>query len=321
MNSDPMHKTILAFGELLWDLLPSGAVLGGAPANFAFRMHSLGDRCILVSRLGRDTLGQAAISRLTELRMETQCIQWDTAYPTGTVQVSLSPTGNPDFQIVRDAAYDHIESVPQLLNFAAQAHCLCFGTLAQRASATRQTLQDLLQAAPQALKLLDLNLRKDCYSAETIVYSLQQADILKLNEQEAFYLASLFQIPPAPLDHFGAAAIQKWGLSHCLITLGERGAFAITAKGDRAYSPGYTVALRDTCGSGDACTAGFLHALLQGKPLAECVHLGNALGAIVATQDGATEPIAPGQLNEFESGSHERVIEPSLVAWITATDG
>jgi fructokinase len=310
-----MHKSVLAFGELLWDMLPSGQVLGGAPANFAYRINSLGERGLTISRIGSDALGQAALDQLIRLGMDTSYVQRDLRYPTGTVRVTIDPKGNPDFFIVPGVAYDWIDMNDALARAAGEADCVCFGTLVQRSSRSRETLHCVLNSASRAIKLLDINLRKDCYTTESIAQSLARADILKLNEQEAEYLADLFQLPIAPLDRFADQTLRRWDLSHCLITLGERGAFVASSSGEKAYSPGYRVALADTCGSGDACSAGFLQGLLQGAHLAECLSSGNALGALVATQQGATQPIRVDELKGFLANPPERIVDPALRLW------
>ena len=310
------QKTVLAFGELLWDLLPSGAVLGGAPANFAYRINALGDRGVVVTRLGRDALGQSAFDQLSRLGMDTGYIQWDDQLPTGTVRVQIDARGNPDFFIVPDVAYDRIAWSDGLREFAARADCICFGTLVQRAPESRHTLNQLLLSAPNALKLLDLNLRKHCYSTATITESLEHADILKLNEDEVKHLAGLFDMPAEALADFAQAAVEKWNLSHCLISLGERGAFAASRDGEKLYSSGYRVPLTDTCGSGDACSAGFLHGLIHGEPTARCLETGNALGAFVATQQGATQPISRAQLDAFLEEKSRRLVDFALQHWM-----
>jgi fructokinase len=294
-----MKKHILAFGEILWDLLPNGAVLGGAPFNFAYRVNSLGDRAIMVSRLGCDELGQRAWDQATAAGIETTFIQRDNRHPTGIVNVRVDAQGNPDFTIVPKVAYDFIELSDALLVEAARADCLCFGTLIQRHTVSRNTLAVLLDALPETRKLLDINLRKDCHSPQTIQTSLEAADILKLNEDEVCYLAGLFATPAEPLPDFCQRMMERWQLSHCVVTLGDRGAFAASNEGERVYVPGYEVKVQDTCGAGDAFTAGFIHGLLRGQFLAECCRLGNALGALVATQSGATVPVPRQQLKDF----------------------
>lgn len=309
-----MQKTVLAFGELLWDLLPSGAVLGGAPANFAYRINALGERAIIVSRLGRDALGKSAFAHLEALGMETGYLQWDDTFPTGTVQVQVDGKGNPDFYIVPDVAYDQIESSDALLALAGQVDCICFGTLAQRTDRSYQTLRTVLSHAANALKLLDLNLRKQCYSTATITESLKQADILKLNEDEMNHLAELFELPGESVAEFAKAAVGKWALSFCLITLGQWGAFVASNRDEAIYSPGYEVELVDTCGSGDAVSAGFLYNVLQGESTGRCLEAGNVLGAIVATQRGATQPISTADLEAFLQRKTRRHVDPRIKA-------
>lgn len=307
-----MRNTIVAFGETLWDLLPAGAVLGGAPSNFAYRVNALGDRGLLVTRLGRDELGQKAGAQLGQLGMETGFVQWDEDRPTGTVHVTLDARGSPDFSIVSNVAYDFIELTSELLALAAAADCFCFGTLIQRSPDNRRTLRQLLGAATGALKLLDINLRKNCYSEKTIRESLERADLLKLNEDEARYLGSLFQMPAEPLASFCDAMIDRWQLQCCLVTLGEGGAFAASTAGTKVYSPGFQIHPVDTCGSGDAFTAGFTHKFLRRQPLEDCCEFGNALGALVAMQSGATSPVSTEEIQQFLKQKRGRVIAPSL---------
>ena len=213
-------------------------------------------------------------------------------HSTGTVTVAVDPRGTPDFTILPDVAYDFIETTPELHAAAVAADAVYFGTLAQRAPTSRETLARLLDAAPNALKILDLNLRKDCHSNETIQGSLERANLLKLNEDEAGVLARQFRFPDPFIPAFCDFILHRFPLSHVVVTLGERGAFAASKEGERVYVPGRRVSnLVDTCGSGDAFTAGFVHELLGGKPLPDCLGRGNILGALVTGQPGATTPM------------------------------
>lgn len=306
-------KTILAFGETLWDLFPTGAKLGGAPFNFVCRADSLGDRGLIATRLGRDDLGARALTEIESLGMATTLVQRDGERPTGTVPVTVNEKGNPDFTITPYVAYDFIEATDALLEAAAGADCVCFGTLVQRAPVSRATLGRVLDAAKGALKLLDINLRRDCYTEDTIKASLERADVLKLNDDEARHLSATFGLGEPGVPDFAAEALRRWPLSHCVVTLGERGAFAASAAGS-AYVPGYRADLVDTCGSGDAFTAGFIHSLLEGRALEECCRLGNALGAMVASQAGGTGPIAPAEVETFMTSGRERITDPALDA-------
>jgi fructokinase len=310
-----MQKTLVAFGELLWDLLPSGRALGGAPGNFAYRVNSLGDNGILISRVGSDPLGQDALQKIQELGMDSRYIQTDEQAQTGTVHVRVDQSGSPDFTITPEVAYDNIELSGELMSLVSPADCLCYGTLAQRAPKSRATLRALIDAAPDPVKLLDLNLRKDCHSLDTIHEALRRADIVKLNEQEANYLAGQFQVVSFGLPELAEEILVRWELSHCLITLGERGAYVATRAGQKVYSPGFKVNLVDTCGAGDAFTAGFTHQLLRGEPLPECLRVGNALGALVASQAGATEPISRMQIDDFLSSRPEQIYDEALRGW------
>ncbi|MGC9326609.1 MAG: carbohydrate kinase family protein [Candidatus Hinthialibacter sp.] len=304
-------KIILSFGEILWDLLPAGPVLGGAPFNFAYRVHTFKHQSIMISRLCKDEYGRQAWDQILELGMDNRFVQQDEKTPTGTVQIRLDENNQPDYTIVPDVAYDFIECTDEILECASQSHCICYGTLAQRSKTSRETLEEILAHAPNALKLLDINLRKNCYTTETITHSLQQADFLKLNEDEASYLSGLFGLPPA-LPEFCAAMIERWSLSHCIATLGEQGVFARSFDGSEVYAPGFAVQLVDPCGSGDAFTAGFIDRYFRGKDLAECCAFGNALGALVATKPGATAPISAQEVHHFLESAPTSIEAPSL---------
>ena len=305
-----MRKTILAFGETLWDMLPTGAKLGGAPFNFVYRVNSLGDRGIMVSRLGRDGLGQEAMENIRSLGMSTDYIQRDETRPTGSVEVSFDEKNNPDYVIIPEVAYDYIETTDALLSVAAEADCFCFGTLIQRSNKSRQTLYRMLDAADRAVKLLDINLRRNCFSIDTVTASLKAANILKLNDAEAIQLAQMLEIPDEGVNMISQRLIEQYALDCCVVTLGNRGAFATTAGGEKSYVPGYEVSLADSLGSGDAFTAGFINKYIRGEQLADCCRYGNALGAIVATQEGATSPIGKKDISDFLTSERNRICDP-----------
>lgn len=164
----------------------------------------------------------------------------------------------------------------------------------------------------RAVKILDINLRKDCYSPETIEGSLARADILKLNDQEARPRADFFGLPGDSLEGIAEGLLGRGRLSHVVVTLGARGVLAVSSRGERVYEPGYEVEVVDTCGSGDAFAAGFFHRLLEGGSLREACRLGNALGAMVAARAGATAPIAPAEIEAFGRSVRRRVVDSSL---------
>ena len=307
-----MNSTILSFGEALWDLLPTGPALGGAPLNFAYRLNSLGHRSIIVSRLGKDEFGQKARKQIVSLGMEDTYLQWDETYPTGTVEIYFDKDKNPDYTIIENVAYDYIEFNADLENIIESADCICFGTLAQRNIVSRRTIQSLLSKFSGKFKLLDINLRKKCYTGETLESSLEQATILKLNEEELAVLVDLLGLQGASAPDQAEHLLKHAGLEYCVVTLGDRGALALSQRGEIIYRPGYQVSLIDPCGSGDGFAAGFIHALHHGESLKHACRLGNALGAMVAQQEGATQPISYKEALAFMETGHTGVIDHRL---------
>jgi len=294
--------TVVSYGEALWDLLPTGAVLGGAPLNFAYRINSLGNRGVIISRLGRDELGQRALKQIAVLGMERSFIQADEKHPTGRVEICFDDSKNPDYTIIEDVAYDHIELQDRLLNLISQSDCLCFGTLAQRSPTSRKTLWRLLDEFSGSFAFLDINLRRNCYSEETICHSLNEANVVKLNEEELNVLAEIYGLGGKSLPEIVQSLVKKATLKYCVVSLGHQGAFAASNDGEMVYAPGFQVDLADPCGAGDAFSAGFIHSLLNEEPLQDACRFGNALGALVARQQGATQPITHQEIKDFVAG-------------------
>lgn len=303
---------ILAYGEILWDMLPTGPQLGGAPFNFAFRMASLGYHVTVVSRLGQDELGRLALSRIRELGLDPSYIQIDPEMPTGTVRVDVDKDGAPKFEIARGTAYDRLELTAELLSLAAQADCICFGTLIQRSLEPRFTLYALLDSAAGAIKLCDINLRQGCYTEETVRESIRRATILKLSEDEVNIVAQALDLDAKPLDRFCEQLLSDTRLAVVVITLADRGALAMSANGTLHYEPGWRVNVVDTCGSGDAFAAGFIHALLSDEKLDRACAVANAFGALVAETPGGTSPIEVSKIEELLRSQRERIIDEAL---------
>lgn len=293
------RKTVLAFGEALWDLLPTGPVLGGAPLNFAYRVNTMGERALIVSRVGTDELGARALTAMESLGLDLRWITRDAEHPTGTVEVTLDERRNPDYHIVENVAYDYVPNGEELLELASGSDCICFGTLAQRMERSRRTLQAMLERFSGTYRLLDINLRKNCWTPASVGASLQRADILKLNAEEVPDVAAAVGISAATVTEFAAAVVARAGLRYCVVTLGEKGAVAQSAQGELVVEPAYHVEMTDPLGAGDAFTAGFVVSLLRGTGLREAVRLGNAMGAKVATQQGATVPFTMEDIDEF----------------------
>jgi fructokinase len=306
---------IAAFGEVLWDLLPDASVLGGAPFNFTYRINSLDNEGVMISAIGKDTLGEKAVKTISELQISDRYIQINPEYPTGTVNVFFDEFKNPDYEIIKDVAYDFVTFNENLEELILQVDCICFGTLAQRNSISKQTLHKLLMHFKGKYRFYDLNLRKDCYSTENIISSLNNADILKLNKQEANKLNDLLQLNKNGLVEICGELINSYQLQYCVITLEEYGSLAVSESGEVVYNPGFKVNLTDPLGAGDAFSAGFVDALLRGKSLKEASESGNRLGALVATKTGATQKITQDELNNI-AVKNNRIFDQSFSKYV-----
>jgi fructokinase len=283
------HK-ILAVGEVLWDLLPSGKQLGGAPANFTYHCRSLGADARLVTRVGDDELGREVLDRFRLLGLPTEPVQVDPALPTGTVAVTLALDGQPRFEIREDVAWDRIAADDPALASAAGADAICFGSLAQRSGSARGAIRTLVAAArPGAIRLFDVNLRPPYIDRGVIEESLTLANALKLNDQELPELAAMFGLPAGVRESMSELA-GRFGLSLMALTRGAGGGLLLA---DGAWSdlPGRPVAVCDTIGAGDSFTAALVVGRLSGLPLDEINRHANEVAAFVCSRPGGTPPL------------------------------
>jgi fructokinase len=294
-----LEKQVLALGELLWDVLPNEKLLGGAPANFCYRLRQLGVPARLVSRVGADALGDELLSELNDRSFDLSLVQTDPGIPTGTVDVVLTADGNPSFTINTGVAYDYLEATPELLDAAANSRLICFGTLVQRSPKTRETIYKVLEAGAAATKFLDINLRRDCFSAETVNESLKRTDILKLNQSEVKVVGELLGLSANTPSEMAKIVMDKFSIRTVLVTLGEQGVQAFDQTGAEYKVPGMSVQVVDTIGSGDSFSAGFVYKYLQGASLAECCKFGNQMGAMNATRKGGMPNISMSEVEQF----------------------
>ena len=293
--------SIIAFGEILWDILPDGPVLGGAPFNFTNRVNELGNSGILISRVGADRYGKEALDAMEKLNLDATYIQHDPDHPTGTVQVALDEGHNPDYEIIKDVAYDYVTIEERQEVLVGEADCLCFGSLAQRSKTSRDTLYKLMNAFNGKYIIYDINLRKDSFDDKIIQRSLDHANVLKLNQDELEYLNKHFSLNAAKLPDMASAIRDRFALEYCVVTLGDEGVFLVSSQDEKVYVPSYQVEVIEPIGAGDAFTAGFVHSLLHGQSLADCCKFGNLIGAIVAGQRGATQSISNALIGEFQA--------------------
>jgi fructokinase len=279
---------VVGLGELLWDLLPAGKQLGGAPANFAYITSLLGDEGIPASRLGQDALGEEAILRLRELNLPTAFIQEDADHPTGTVQVEVDAKGQPRFEISESAAWDFLDWTPQWQTLAEQADAVCFGSLAQRSERSRATVRNfVLASGPNTVRIFDLNLRQNFYTAAILAESMQLATLIKLNHEELPRIMRLFELEHHREEDSARRLLSLHDLKLVCVTRGNGGSLLISAAECNEHS-GFSVKVADTVGAGDAFTAALVHGYLRATPLAQINENANRVGAWVASRSGAT---------------------------------
>lgn len=298
MNSD--QYLIVGLGELLWDLLPAGRQLGGAPANFAYHAFILGNQSVIASRVGNDALGVEALERLKGLGLDTAYIQVDATRPTGTVQVSVDGSGQPDFTIDEGAAWDWMEWTPEWQGLAARADAVCFGSLAQRSPTSRQTIIEFLTATrTNALRVFDVNLRQSFYSRDWLDASMRLANIVKLNDQELPEVTAAFGLDCGSAEESARRLLRAYrSLRLVCVTRGANGSMLVSAS-ETVEHPGRQVKVADTVGAGDAFTAALVHYHLRGASLERVNDAANRLGAWVASQVGATPHVEPGELRRL----------------------
>ncbi|MCR5071016.1 MAG: carbohydrate kinase [Bacteroidales bacterium] len=276
-------KVIVGIGEILWDMLPTGKALGGAPANFAYHAKRLGEDGWAVSAIGNDALGREIMEIVMEKGLRNLISV--TSRPTGTVQVSLDAKGVPSYTIMEDVAWDNIPFTPQMAALASRADAVCFGSLVQRGNSRDAVLRFLRAMRPGALRVFDINLRQHYYSKEVIEASLELSDILKINDEEIRIVANLFNLTG---DDTAAcrALIERYGLKFVILTRGADGSEVITADEAIPQAVGQ-VEVVDTVGAGDSFTAAFVVAYLRGDSLADAQRLANETAAYVCSCKGA----------------------------------
>ena len=291
MHTQPNRPPlVIGLGEVLWDLLPDGKQLGGAPANFAYHSHALGAEALVVSRVGDDALGREILEQLGSVGLRTDGITVDPGAPTGTVSVQLDVHGKPTFTIHENVAWDFLKASEGILAEAAHASAICFGTLAQRNSIARSGIRALLQVAPpSALRIFDINLRQHFWSRDLIIESLMMANVLKLNDEELPVVAKLLELKGAEASQMRQLAVE-FELKAVALTKGANGSSLLL--GEHMVSrPGSKLIIADTVGAGDSYTAALALGLLAGdKPeqILECAH---RVADFVCTQPGAMPPI------------------------------
>ncbi|MBR3122668.1 MAG: carbohydrate kinase [Prevotella sp.] len=290
-----MKQLVVGLGEALWDVLPEGKKLGGAPANFAYHAGQfLGqDSALAVSALGEDKLAEETIVALEEHQL--RYLMPRVPYPTGTVQVTLDEQGIPTYDIRENVAWDNIPFTPEIEEAARNCRAVCFGSLAQRNVVSRENIHRFLDATPKdCMKIFDINLRQNFYTREVIQESMQRCNVLKINDEELVIIGRMFGYPGLDMENKCWLILGKYNLDMLVLTYGTNGSY-VFAPGQMFFRETPKVQVADTVGAGDSFTGSFCSAILSGKSIAEAHELAVEVSAYVCTQNGAM-PALPAEL-------------------------
>ncbi len=293
-----MEKYIVGLGEALWDVLPEGRKIGGAPANFAYHISQFGYQSRVVSAVGDDKLGAELLERFDEngLKYHIETVP----YATGTVQVELDPNGVPMYDIKEGVAWDNIPFTEELAKLARNTRVACFGSLAQRSVVTRETIHKFLETMEEGeghYKIFDINLRQGFYTRETITDSMERCNILKINDEELVAISRMFGYPGIDLQDKCWILLAKYKLKMLILTCGVNGSYLFTP-GNVSFVATPKVNVADTVGAGDSFTATFIASILQGESVMDAHKKAVRVSAYVCTQHGAM-PIIPAELKSL----------------------
>lgn len=289
-----MKNLIIGLGEALWDILPEGKKLGGAPANFAYHAGQFGLDTVAISALGEDKLADETIEALEQNGLKY--LMPRVPYATGTVQVTLTGEGIPTYEIKENVAWDNIPFNDEIKAAAKNCRAVCFGSLAQRNIVSRQTIQQFLDATPEdCIKICDINLRQQFFSKEILEESFKRCNILKINDEELVVVTRMFGYQELDDAKICEKMVKEYNLQMLVLTCGTNGSHVFTADGKHSFQPTPKVEVADTVGAGDSFTGSFCAAILNGKPVEEAHRIAVEVSAYVCTQNGAM-PKYPAEL-------------------------
>ena len=287
-----VNKTIVGIGEALWDVLPEGKKIGGAPANFAYHVSQFGLQSYVVSAVGDDILGNQILENFKEKNLQNLIAT--VPYPTGTVQVEIDQVGVPQYVIKENVAWDNIPFTPELEELAKRTNAVCFGSLAQRNVISRNTINHFIDAMPKnddTLIIFDVNLRQGFFNKEILDDSMKRCNVLKINDEELVTISRMMGYPGIDLQSKCWLLLGHYNLDMLILTCGVNGSYIFTA-GTMSFLPTPQVEVADTVGAGDSFTAAFTASILKGLPVAEAPRKAVEVSAFVCTQNGAM-PILP----------------------------
>lgn len=292
-----MSQLVVGMGEALWDMLPEGRKIGGAPANFAYHVSQFGLDSRVVSAVGDDELGNEILANFAEKQLECQIEK--VPYPTGTVQVELDEKGVPRYDIKEGVAWDNIPFTASLQELAKKTDAVCFGSLAQRNIVSRETINRFIDEMPKeehVLKIFDINLRQHFYNKELIEESIKKCNILKINDEELVIVSQMFGFADIDFKEQCKLLLAKYNLKMLILTCGVDGSY-VFAPGEMSFLETPKVKVADTVGAGDSFTGAFVAAILKGLDMKEAHRLAVNVSAFVCTQNGAM-PELPADIKE-----------------------
>ena len=284
--SNSQQNYIVGIGEALWDMLPEGRKIGGAPANFTYHVSQFGLDAVAVSAVGDDELGAEIRHTFEEKDLQTQLAT--VPYPTGTVAVTLDAKGIPQYEICEGVAWDNIPFSPELEALARNTIAVCYGTLAQRNSVSRKTIESFIAAMPaDGIKICDINLRGTFYNKEILESSMRACDILKINDEEIDEVSRLLGAEFPSQRMAALNLMSRYEVDILILTCGTNGSYIYSMDGTESFLPTPKVKVADTVGAGDSFTGAFIAALLCGKDIKKAHALAVEVSAYVCTQNGA----------------------------------
>lgn len=289
------NRTVVGIGEVLWDILPDGKKIGGAPANFAYHVSQFGLQSLVVSAIGDDALGQEIIGTFRD-KGQNSLIS-TVPYPTGTVQVELDAAGIPQYIIKEGVAWDYIPFTPELEALARNTCAVCFGSLAQRSTVSRNTINRFIDTMPKdngTLIVFDANLRQSFYSEDVLEQSMMRCNVLKINNEELPTVCRISGIPGSNPESQCRALLNRYNLKILILTCGVNGSYIFTPDA-KSFLQTPQVKVADTVGAGDSFTAAFTASILSGLPVPVAHRKAVDVSAFVCTQNGAM-PVLPAEL-------------------------
>lgn len=292
------QEVVVGMGEALWDLLPQGKMVGGAPTNFAYHVGQFGLNSCVVSAVGRDDLGREILEHFDRRGLNYMIEVVD--YPTGTVNVTLDDRGIPQYEICEGVAWDNIPFTPELEALARQTVAVCFGSLAQRSERSRLTIRRFLDAMPRSersLIVFDINLRQNFFTEAILTDSMNRCNILKINDEELVVVSRMFSLDSGDVEQCCRRLVERFSLKALILTCGVNGSYIFSDQ-PTSFLPTPRVEVADTVGAGDSFTAAFVASLLKGYSIRKAHEKAVETSAYVCSQPGAM-PVLPERILDY----------------------